>query len=213
VRRVPAARAAGTPRSSALDAPGAARRAPSCGPPAPALAIAPRARARGTGVWAGRTSQCSRSPSAGVGRSLKTRQQPKKPARNERKSGKPLTSWLTGSISTAHRAASSHRPDLRSIARRARDAAYACGTGSRSSRDSASATGSASSRISKMRSGLSIKGTIRRWWRLARTHPAVSPRSASLFNAATSESSRAWCEGGDTPWYQEAALSRSTLPV
>jgi hypothetical protein len=29
----------------------------------------------------------------------------------------------------------------------------------------------------------------------------------------TSESSRAWCWGGDTPWYQEAALSRSTLPV
>jgi hypothetical protein len=48
---------------------------------------------------------------------------------------------------------------------------------------------------------------------LARTHPAVSPQSASLFNATTSESSRAWCEGGDTPWYQEAALSWSTLLV
>jgi hypothetical protein len=48
---------------------------------------------------------------------------------------------------------------------------------------------------------------------LARTYPAVSPRSASFFSAATSESSRAWCEGGDTPWYQESALSRSTLPV
>jgi hypothetical protein len=48
---------------------------------------------------------------------------------------------------------------------------------------------------------------------LARTHPAVSQRFASFFSAATSESSRAWCEGGDTPWYQEAALSRSTLPV
>jgi hypothetical protein len=36
---------------------------------------------------------------------------------------------------------------------------------------------------------------------LARTHPAVSPRSARCFNTARSESSRAWCEGGDTPWY------------
>jgi hypothetical protein len=99
------------------------------------------------------------------------------------------------------------------MARHARVAAYDRGKGSRSSRDSANATRSASSCISKMRSRLSIKGTIRRWWRLARTHPAVSPRSASFFNVATSESSRAWCEGGDTPWYQEAALSRSTLPM
>jgi hypothetical protein len=85
--------------------------------------------------------------------------------------------------------------------------------GSRSSRDSANATGSASSRISKIWSRLSIRGTIRRWWSLARTHPAVSPQSAGFFNAARSESSRAWCEGGDTPWYQEAAFSLSTLPV
>jgi hypothetical protein len=99
------------------------------------------------------------------------------------------------------------------MACRARVAAYDRGKGSHSSRDSANATGSASSLISKMRSRLSIRGMIRRWWRLARTHPAVSPRSAILFNAATSESSRAWCEGGDTPWYQEAALSLSTLPV
>jgi hypothetical protein len=109
--------------------------------------------------------------------------------------------------------ASSQRPDLRSMARRARVAAYDRGKGSRSSRDLASTMGSASSLISKMRSRLSIKGTTRQWWRLARTHPAVSPLSASSFSAATSESNRAWCEGGDTPWYQEAALSRSTLPV
>jgi hypothetical protein len=108
---------------------------------------------------------------------------------------------------------SSQRPGLRSMARRARVAAYDHGKGSRSSRDSANATGSTYSLVSKMRSRLSIKGTIRRWWRLARTHPAVSPRSASFFNAATSESSRAWCEGGDTPWYQEAGLTLSTLPV
>jgi hypothetical protein len=48
---------------------------------------------------------------------------------------------------------------------------------------------------------------------LAGTHPAVSPRSARFFNAARSESSYAWCEGGDTPWYQEATFSLSTLPV
>jgi hypothetical protein len=99
------------------------------------------------------------------------------------------------------------------MARRARVATYNRGKGSCNSRDSANAMGSASSLISKMRSGLSIKGTTRRWWRLARTHPAVSPQSSSSFSAATSESSCAWCEGGDTPWYQEAALSRSTVPV
>jgi hypothetical protein len=46
-----------------------------------------------------------------------------------------------------------------------------------------------------MRSRLSIRGTIRRWWRLARTHPAVSPRSARCFNAARSESvDGLWCQ-------------------
>jgi hypothetical protein len=107
----------------------------------------------------------------------------------------------------------SQHPGLRSMARRARVPAYSRGKRSRSSRDSANATGSASSSISKMRSRLSIRGTIRRWWRLARTHTTVSPRSARCFNAARSESSRAWCEGGDTPWYQEAAFSLSTLLV
>jgi hypothetical protein len=77
-RRVPAARAVGTPRSSAPGAPVAARCTPSCGPPAPALAVASRARARGTEAWGGRTLRLSRSPSAGVRRSLKTRRQPKK---------------------------------------------------------------------------------------------------------------------------------------
>jgi hypothetical protein len=173
----------------------------------------PRAQARRPEAWVGRTSRHSRAPSAGVGRSLKTRRQPKKPAKQEGKSRNPLTNWPTGSISSAHRDTSSQRPDLRSMAGRARVAAYDCGKGSRSSRDSAGAMGSASSLISKMRSRLSIRGTTRRWWRLARTHPTVSPLSASSFSAATSESNRAWCEGGDTPWYQEAALSRSTLPV
>jgi hypothetical protein len=81
--------------------------------------------------------------------------------------------------------------DLVSMARRAQVAANARGKGSGSNRDLANATGSVASVISKMRSGLSIKGTIRRWWRLVRTHPAVSPRSASFFNAAVRESSRA----------------------
>jgi hypothetical protein len=99
------------------------------------------------------------------------------------------------------------------MARRARVASNARGKGSDSSRDLANATGSVISVISKMRSGLSIKGTTRWWWRLVRTHPAVSPRSASFFSAAMSESSHAWCWGGDTPWCQEAAFSRSTLPV
>jgi hypothetical protein len=48
---------------------------------------------------------------------------------------------------------------------------------------------------------------------LARSHPAVSSRSARFFNASRSESSRAWCEGGDTPLYQKAAFSLSTFPV
>jgi hypothetical protein len=74
-------------------------------------------------------------------------------------------------------------------------------------------TGSASSVISKMRSDLSIKGTIRRWWRWARTTSAVSPRPVRFLSAARRESNRVWCWGRDTPWYQEAGLSRSTRPV
>jgi hypothetical protein len=195
-RRVLAARAARTPRSSARDAPGAASHAPSCGPPAPALAVVPRTRARGTEAWAGRTSRRSGSPSAGVRRRLKTRRQLEKPAKQETRSRTLLTSGPVGSISNAHRTSSPQRPDLRSMAHRARVAANARGKGSSSSRDLANATGSAISVISKMRSGFSIKGTTRRWWRLARTHPAVSTRPASSFSLATSESSRAWCWAG-----------------
>jgi hypothetical protein len=98
-----------------------------------------------------------------------------------------------GSISNAHRTPSPQRPDLRSMARCARVAANTREKGSRSSRDLTNATGSATSVISKMRSSLSIKGTTRWWWRLARTHPGVSPRSTSFFSAATSKSSRASC--------------------
>jgi hypothetical protein len=48
---------------------------------------------------------------------------------------------------------------------------------------------------------------------LTRTHPAVSPRSARCFNAARSESSRAWCEGRDTPWYQCGLLPQHLAGV
>jgi hypothetical protein len=57
-------------------------------------------------------------------------------------------------------------------------------------RDLASATGSATSVISKMQSDLFIRGMIRRRWRKARTPAAVSPRVARFFSAARSESSR-----------------------
>jgi hypothetical protein len=189
-RRAPAARAAEllAPPLTTLPVPSVTL--PPADHPLPLLLLR-RARARGTGVWVGRTSRRSRSPSAGGRRSLKTRRQLEKPAKLEMKSRTPLTSWPVGSISSAHRAASSQRPDLRSMVRRARVAANARGKGSRSSRDLANATGSATSLISKMRSSLSIKRTTRWWWSLARTHPAVSPRSANFFSAATSESSRA----------------------
>jgi hypothetical protein len=92
-------------------------------------------------------------------------------------------------------------------------AAYSRKRGLESIRDLASATGFAVSVISKMRSGLSIRGTTRRWWRKARTVAAVSPRPARFLNAASSESSRLRCWTGDTPWLQESGFSRSTRPV
>jgi hypothetical protein len=60
------------------------------------------------------------------------------------------------------RVTSSLRAALRSMARRARVAAYSRGKRFGINRDCASATGSASSCISKMLSGLSIKGMIHR---------------------------------------------------
>jgi hypothetical protein len=50
-----------------------------------------------------------------------------------------------------------------------------------------------------MQSGLSIRGTTRRWWRKARTPAAVSPRVAKFLKAARSESSRLRCWAVDTP--------------
>jgi hypothetical protein len=136
----------------------------------------PRARAHKTGAWAGRTARRSRAPSAGIRRSLKTRRHPKNQQNKKEKEKFLLTNWPTGSMANAHRAVSSLRPTLRSMARHARVAAYSRGKRSGSSRNSTNAMGFALSSISKMQSRLSIRGTIRRWWRLARTHPAVNPR-------------------------------------
>jgi hypothetical protein len=73
-----------------------------------------------------------------------------------------------------------------STALRARVAAYSRKRGLGSIRDLASATGFAVSVISKMWSGLSIRGTTHRWWRKARTVAAVSPRPARFLSAARS---------------------------
>jgi hypothetical protein len=69
---------------------------------------------------------------------------------------------LVGSISRSHRDRSL-RTDRESTALRARVAAYSRRRGLCSIHDLASAMGSAVSVISKMRSGLSIRGTTRRW--------------------------------------------------
>jgi hypothetical protein len=95
----------------------------------------------------------------------------------------------------------------------ARVAAYSRRRGLGSIRDLASATGFAVSVISKIRSGLSIRGTTRWWWRKARTVAAVSLRAARFLSAARSESNHFRCWAGDTPWLQESGFSRSTRPV
>jgi hypothetical protein len=41
----------------------------------------------------------------------------------------------------------------------------------------------------------------------------AQPGICRLFNAVRSESSRAWCEWGETLWYQESAFSFRTLSV
>jgi hypothetical protein len=62
--RAPAARAAGTPHSVAPGAPTAGCSSPSCVQPAPASAVAPRARPLELGAWAGQTARHLQSPSA-----------------------------------------------------------------------------------------------------------------------------------------------------
>jgi hypothetical protein len=49
-----------------------------------------------------------------------------------------------------------------------------------------------------MRSFLSMRGMICRWWRLARIEAAPKPTSARLRNASVSDSCRCWREGDDT---------------
>jgi hypothetical protein len=48
----------------------------------------------------------------------------------------------------------------------------------------------AASIISKMRSSLSMRGMIRRWWRLARIEAAPRPTSAGLHSALVSDYNR-----------------------
>jgi hypothetical protein len=184
-------------------------RAPSCVPPAPALAAAPRDQARESGEWAGRISQRSIAPAASEAskcvNNLRYRQN-----RNETKNS---THQLAGGehLKIPQRPVVAHglgvdgapRPGSRVLPQE----------GACSIRDLANAMGSAVSVISKMWSGLSIRGTTCRWWRKARTAPAVSPRSARFFSASRSESNRFRCWGEDTLWCQESSLSRSTKPV
>jgi hypothetical protein len=72
-KRVSTARATGTPHSSVPGAPIAGSSSPSCAPPAPVPAAAPRARALGLGAWTGRTAWRSRSPAAGNERKVTPR--------------------------------------------------------------------------------------------------------------------------------------------
>jgi hypothetical protein len=81
---------------------------------------------------------------------------------------------------------------LRLMARLALVAAYSGGRRSWTNRERTSAIGLAVSSISKMRSSLSMKGMIRRWWRFARTEAAASPASSRLFSASRADSSRSW---------------------
>jgi hypothetical protein len=124
-----------------------------------------------------------------------------------------LTSGPSGSIVNAQSAVSMILVALRLTARLALVAAYSREKRWGRSRGCVSATGSAVSSISKIRSRLSMRGTTRRWWRLARTEAAVSPASARAFSTFKAESSRSWCEEGDTLCHQESAFSLMTLPV
>jgi hypothetical protein len=109
---------------------------------------------------------------------------------DRRRAGTLLTSGPSGSMANDQSATSSVLMTLWLTARLALVAAYSRGRRSSSSRDCATATGSVVSSISKMWSRLSMRGTIRRWWRLARTEAAISPASAKAFSAFKAESSR-----------------------
>jgi hypothetical protein len=79
---------------------------------------------------------------------------------------------------------------LRLIARFTLVAAYSGRRRSCSSRERTRDVGLATSLISKMRSSLSMRGMIRRWWRLAKIEAAPSPASARLRSALVSNSNR-----------------------
>jgi hypothetical protein len=107
---------------------------------------------------------------------------------DRRRAGILLTSGPSGSMANDQSTSSSFLMTLRLTVCLALMAAYSCGRRSGSSRDCASTTGSAVSSISKMQSRLSMRGMIRRWWRLARTEAAVSPASARAFSTFKAES-------------------------
>jgi hypothetical protein len=54
--------------------------------------------------------------------------------------------------------------------------------------------------ISKMWSSLSMRGMIRRWWKLAMIKATPSPVSARRRRVAVRDSSLRCREGGDTLW-------------
>jgi hypothetical protein len=99
------------------------------------------------------------------------------------------------------------------MARLALVAVYSRGRRSCTNHERAGATELAVSSISKMRSSLSMRGMIRRWWRFARTEAVPSLASARFFSASRADSSQSWREEGDRLCHQESAFSFSTLPV
>jgi hypothetical protein len=78
-----------------------------------------------------------------------------------------LTGWVSGSITNDQSSSSLCGTTLRLTTRLARVAAYSLRRRSCSSRERANDVGLAVSLISKMWSSLSMRGMIRRWWKLA----------------------------------------------
>jgi hypothetical protein len=87
---------------------------------------------------------------------------------------------------------------LEAMARLALVAAYSGGRHSCSSRERANVVVLAVLLISQMWSSLSMRGTIRLWWRLARTEAAPTRHPPGPL-AFRSDSSHSWRKEGDTP--------------
>jgi hypothetical protein len=102
----------------------------------------------------------------------------------------PLTGGASGSITNDQRSSLLFLTARRLTARLSLVDAYSGRRRSWINRERASATGLAVSSISKMRSSLTMKGMIRRWWRFVRTEAAPSPASAKLFSASRADSNR-----------------------